>query len=91
MQSDCYIEAWKFFEERKVAGLKMPSKKRKSTEGADEEKGNEKDKDAGPSSAKKSKKGAEDVDWSDIHLDGEDKDEVEVRLLHLPKRLPLAS
>ena len=28
MQSDCYIEAWKFFEKRKVAGLKMPSKKR---------------------------------------------------------------
>jgi len=28
MPSDCYIEAWKFFEKRKVAGLKMPSKKR---------------------------------------------------------------
>jgi len=73
MQSDCYIEAWKFFEKRKAAGLKMPSKKRKSTESAT----TKKDKETGVLASKKSK-GAEDVDLSDVHLDGETEDAVEV-------------
>jgi hypothetical protein len=51
MQSDCYIEAWKFFEKRKVAGLKMPTKKKAKTDNASNS----------PASAKKSAKSKDDA------------------------------
>jgi hypothetical protein len=50
MQSDCYIEAWKFFEKRKVAGLKMPTKKKAKTDNASNS----------PASAKKNAKSKDD-------------------------------
>lgn len=70
MQSNRYIQAWKFFEKRKAAGLKMPTKKKAKTDG---------DATKSPASAKKGAKKDEGIpDLSDIHLDGEDTDAVEV-------------
>lgn len=70
MQSNCYIQAWKFFEKRKAAGLKMPTKKKAKTDA---------DASKSPTSTKKGAKKDEGIpDLSDIHLDGEDADGVEV-------------
>ncbi|KAH0283888.1 hypothetical protein M436DRAFT_52268 [Aureobasidium namibiae CBS 147.97] len=70
-QSDTYRGAWEFFKKREMAGLKIPTKKQKvaASGGASGSStaaaAAEKDKDAHP-------------DISNIHLDGEETDSVQV-------------
>ncbi|KAG9844004.1 hypothetical protein KCU98_g4207, partial [Aureobasidium melanogenum] len=68
---DTYQNAWLFFKKREMAGLKIPTKKQKTAANA---------ANAAASSAASSsgKKDAVTTDISNIHLDGEETDSVEV-------------
>jgi hypothetical protein len=69
--SDTYIQAWKYFKKRELQGIKMPTKKRTKTSSSA----------AGKQGAEAKKAGSETAngkDLSNIHLDGEDEDEVPV-------------
>jgi hypothetical protein len=65
--SNTYYNAFEFFKKRELAGLKMPRKKQKTAE---------KSKDAKDTNSKKNEKDKYDV--SDIHLEGEDKEDVPI-------------
>lgn len=64
MGSDVYQEAWSFFAKREMAGLKMPTKKQKTSSSA------------GGAASSASKGAQRSTDISAIQLDGEDQDDV---------------
>jgi hypothetical protein len=70
---DTYFEAWKYFKRRELKGIKMPTKKRAKTVASSATATAK-----GTTNAKAGSETANGKDLSDIHLEGEEEDDVPV-------------
>ncbi|PVH96827.1 hypothetical protein DM02DRAFT_598529 [Periconia macrospinosa] len=70
---DAYTQSWKYFKRRELKGIKMPTKKRAKTAASSATAAAK-----GSAVAKPGSETANGKDLSDIHLDGEENDEVPV-------------